>query len=102
MNPPNSTSRMGITHSHHTAFDLFFSSSHQPSMQHQQMSFPDLIQAPEDFLVHVNAFGLDSISTAFVHYQKRPIQSAGGRYDEDSAEQWCECMDTLLVSSFQF
>ena len=102
MNPPNSTSRMGITHSHHTAFDLFFSSSHQPSMQHWQMSFPNLIQAPEDFLVHVNELGLNSVSTAFVHYQKWPIQSAGGWYNEDSAEQWCERMDMLLVSSFQF
>ena len=100
MNPPNSTSRMEITHSHRTAFDLSFSSSHQPSTQRRQMSFPNLIQAPEDFLVHVNTLGLDSVSTAFVHYQKRPIQTLGGRYDEDSAEQWCERMDALLVSSF--
>jgi hypothetical protein len=67
-----------------------------------KMAFPSPIQEPDAFLVHLDKLALHSVSTAFVHYQKRPIQIPGARYNEDSSQQWCDRMDALLVSWVQF
>jgi hypothetical protein len=86
-------------------FDASFAfhlSSYQPSARDWNMSFPNPLQAPEEFLVNLNTLGLYSVSTAFIHYQNRPIQTPGARYDEPSTEQWCERMYMLLVSACQF
>jgi len=63
------------------------------------MSIPSPVLSPEEFLAHVKSLGLEAIITPFVHYQKRPLPLLpGGRYDEGTSQEWCERMDTLLVS----
>ncbi len=64
------------------------------------MSFPSPLLSPNEFLDHVRSLGLESIITLFQHYQQRPFPSSpGGRYDTSSTQEWCDRMDTLLVSS---
>src|SRR5882757_8240084 len=64
------------------------------------MTMPSPLLSPNEFLEHVTSLGLDSIIAPFVHYQNRPALSlAGGRYDESATQEWCERMDTLLVST---
>jgi len=63
------------------------------------MSIPSPLLSPDNFLAHAKSLGLDAIVTPFIHYQNRPLPSLlGGRYDEGAAQEWCERMDTLLVS----
>jgi hypothetical protein len=65
------------------------------------MATPSPLRSPNDFLEHVKLLGLEAIVTPFIHYQHRPLPSLpGGRYDEGIAQEWCERMDTLLVSFF--
>jgi hypothetical protein len=68
----------------------------------RNMAFPSPIQVLDAFLAHLDKLALHSISTAFVHYQKWPIQIPGAWYNEDSSQQWCDQMDALLVSWIQF
>src|SRR5882762_17694 len=64
------------------------------------MSFPSPLLSPNEFLDHVRSLGLDSITTLFRHYQRRPVPSSpGGHYDMSDTHEWCDRMDTLLVSS---
>ena len=87
--------------------DMLFSSSFRAI--HRQgrnnpifgnMSFPSPLLSPNEFLDHVQSLGLDSITTLFWHYQQWPVPSSpGSRYDMSDMQEWCEPMDTLLVSS---
>ena len=62
------------------------------------ISISNLLLSPNEFLDHVRSLGLESIVMPFLHYQARPLpSSAGGRYDDNVAQQWCDRMDTLLV-----
>jgi hypothetical protein len=63
------------------------------------MSFPSPTELPDAFLEHLRSLGLDLAVSTFVHYQKRPILSPGGRYEETPTQEWCERMDSLLVHS---
>jgi hypothetical protein len=66
------------------------------------MSIPSPTELPDAFLEHLKSLGLDPAVTTFIHYQKRPVLSPGGRYDEAPTQEWCERMDSLLVSAIQF
>jgi len=61
------------------------------------MSVPDPTEAPDAFGEHLKSLDLRFAQTVFGHYQNRPIQS-NGRFDEVTTLEWCERMDTLLVS----
>jgi hypothetical protein len=63
------------------------------------MAFPNPIEAPNSFLDHLKAANLDFGTTVFAHYQSRPGPSSNGRLDDIPATEWCERMDTLLVSN---
>jgi hypothetical protein len=65
------------------------------------MSIPDPTEHPDNFLEYLKSLGLDLVATAFFHYRTQPIVSPGGRYDVKSTQEWCERMDSLLVSSAQ-
>jgi hypothetical protein len=62
------------------------------------MSIPNPINDPNAFLEYIKTLGLDLAVTTFAHYQNRPNPSPGRRYDEKSTQEWCERMDSLLVS----
>jgi len=63
------------------------------------MSIPDPSLSPDEFLAHVTSLDLNTIVTPLLHNRNRPLPSLpGGRYDEGAAQEWCERMDTLLVS----
>jgi hypothetical protein len=64
------------------------------------MAFPNPGEAPQAFLDHLKPLNLHSVVTAFEHYETRPIQAPGTRYDDNATQQWCDRMDTLLVSAF--
>ena len=61
------------------------------------MSFPDPIEAPNAFGEHLKSLGLHFAQAVFGHYQNRPIGS-DGRFNELATMEWCERMDSLLVS----
>ena len=65
------------------------------------MSIPSPTELPDAFLEHLKSLGLDIAVTSFVHYQNRLVLSPSGRYDEAPTQEWCERMDSLLVSSIQ-
>jgi hypothetical protein len=64
------------------------------------MSFPSPSQAPESFLTFLKTLNIDGAVTVFVHYRNQPVPGPNGRFKEDSAQNWCEWMDVLLVSSY--
>lgn len=65
------------------------------------MAYPNPREAPKEFLEHLKSSNLGIAVTAFLHYQIRPTVAPNGRFDEGTAQEWCERMDTLLVSSIQ-
>jgi hypothetical protein len=88
-------------HHHDTSFVTFHAIHNQgredPVSCH--MSFPSPLLSPNEFLDHVRSLGLEAIITPFLHYQDQPLpSSAGGRYDIRATQEWCDRMDTLLVS----
>src|SRR5258705_5076566 len=66
------------------------------------MSIPSPTELPDTFLDHLKSLSLDLAITTFNHYQNRPVHSPSGRYDVEPTQEWCEHMDSLLVSKFQF
>jgi len=56
------------------------------------------INFPHSPRLPARCLSIDLAVTTFAHYQNRPKQSPGHRYDERSTQEWCECMDSLLVS----
>jgi hypothetical protein len=62
------------------------------------MSIPSPTELPDAFLEHLKSLGLDLAITTFIHYQKQPVLAPGGWYDEAPTQEWCEHMDSLLVS----
>jgi len=62
------------------------------------MSIHNPIDDLNAFLEYIKTLGLDLAVTTFTHYQNRPNQSPGCWYDERSTQEWCERMDSLLVS----
>jgi len=62
------------------------------------MAYPNPIEAPMDFLAHLKSLDLQFAVNAFAHYQNQPIET-NGRLNEGTALEWCERMDTSLVST---
>jgi hypothetical protein len=62
------------------------------------MSYPNPREAPEEFSRLLNTFNLDIAVTAFLHSRNPPLPEPDGRLSEAKAQQWCDRMDTLLVS----
>ena len=65
------------------------------------MAFPNLTDDPAAFCDHLKASNLDFTIIAFNHYLARPADSSN-HLDEVTAYDWCERMDTLLVSFIIF
>ena len=65
------------------------------------MAFPNLTDDPTTFRDHLKASNLDFATIAFNHYLARPADSSN-HLDEVTAYDWCEQMDTLLVSFIIF
>ena len=61
------------------------------------MSYPDPIEAPNSFGDYLKSLGLQFALTVFGHYQNRPIVT-NSQFEEVVTVEWCERMDTLLVS----
>jgi hypothetical protein len=66
-----------------------------------EMAFPSPTQAPNDFRDYLKSLNLNLALNTFSHYQNRPIETLNGRLIEDTAQQWCERMDSLLVTTWQ-
>ena len=64
------------------------------------MPYPNPKKTPATFLDHLRSLNLDSAVTPFLHNQTRPSQTPNGQLDEVKAQEWCERMDSLLVSKF--
>jgi hypothetical protein len=64
-----------------------------------KMPFPNPLEAPDDFAEHLKSLNLDLLLTIFSFCRTRPVKDPNVRYDEDSAMEWCERMDSLLVSA---
>lgn len=62
------------------------------------MSYPDPLEAPNAFGDYLKTLELHFAVTVFGHYQNRPIDT-NGRFVEGMTQEWCERMDTLLVST---
>ena len=65
------------------------------------MAFPNLTNDPAAFRDHLKASNLDFAIIAFNHYLAQPADSSN-HLDEVTAYDWCERMDTLLVSFIIF
>ena len=65
------------------------------------MAFPNLTDDPTAFRDHLKASNLDFAIIAFNHYLARPADSSN-HLNEVTAYDWCERMDTLLVSFIIF
>ena len=65
------------------------------------MAFPNLTDDPTAFRDHLKASNLDFAIIAFNHYLAQPADSSN-HLDEVTAYDWCEWMDTLLVSFIIF
>ena len=61
------------------------------------MAFPYPTDDPAAFRDHLKASNLDFTIIAFNHYLAQPVDSSN-HLDEVTANDWCERMDTLLVS----
>ena len=61
------------------------------------MAFLNLTDDPTAFRDHLKASNLDFAIIAFNHYLARPVDSSN-HLDEVTTYDWCEWMDTLLVS----
>jgi len=65
------------------------------------MSYPNPQEAPNEFLDHLKSLNLIIAVNAFLHNQNRPIRETNGRLNEGTAQEWCERIDTHLVSTIQ-
>lgn len=62
------------------------------------MAFPNPAKDPTAFHDHLKAANLDFAICAFDHYLAWPADSSN-HLEEITANEWCEQMDALLVSS---
>ena len=62
------------------------------------MSYPDLIDAPEQFLDYVESLYLNAVIAMFTHHENRPAPSPDGRLNEAEIQNWCDQMDFLIIS----
>jgi len=63
------------------------------------MSMPNPQQAPQEFKAYLKTLKLEIAIPAFLHNQNRPVPGPNGRLHEGRTQDWCERMDTVLVSS---
>ena len=62
------------------------------------MSFPNPVDLPTEYLNHLTSLGLNCTVSTFNHFQTRIVQAPGVRLNESHSVEWCERMDSLLVS----
>jgi hypothetical protein len=65
------------------------------------MSYPNPQEAPNKFLDHLKLLNLIIAINAFLHNQNCPIRETNSWLNEGIAQEWCERMDTHLVSTIQ-
>jgi hypothetical protein len=64
-----------------------------------RMAFPNPNDSPDAFMDHLDSLQLALAADSFRHYHARPVPLQSGRFEEHSAQEWCERTDLFLVST---